>query len=201
MNHLIQNKMKKFIFSLIALLTFQAETFAQTYKIDSGHSSVQINIERFGVIDVVGRFKDVQGSISYDANNPSATEANSVIKVDSYDANNIGGEEAVKSPAFLNEAEYPEITFQSKGTKEEEGQMYLIGDLTIHGTTNEIALPYSIKGPLMDLPTQKMSIAFLAKATINRQDYGVSFNRQLPNGTKIVGDEVEITLTVLAIEE
>ena len=193
--------MKKIIFSLVALIALQIDMNAQTYKIDSGHSNVQINIERFGVIDVVGRFKDVQGTISYDANNPSATEANSVIKVDSYDANNVGGEEAVKSVAFLDAATYPEITFQSKGAKEEEGQMYLIGDLTIHGTTNEIALPYTIKGPLMDLATQKMSIAFLAKTTINRQDYGVSFDRQLPNGTKIVGNEVEITLTILAIAE
>ncbi|NNK88051.1 MAG: YceI family protein [Flavobacteriaceae bacterium] len=193
--------MRENIYILIALIFFQAETLAQTYKIDSGHSSVQINIERFGVIDVVGRFKDVQGSISFNTDDPTATSASSVIKVDSYDANNIGGEEAVKSPAFLDAAKYPEITFQSKSTKEEEGQMYLIGDLTIHGTTNEIALPYTIKGPLMDLATQKMSVAFQAKTTINRQDYGVSFDRQLPNGTKIVGDEVDITLTVLAIEE
>ncbi|MBT8257622.1 MAG: YceI family protein [Bacteroidia bacterium] len=193
--------MKILILSVIALITFQSELIAQTYKIDTGHSSVQINIERFGVIDVVGRFKDVQGSITYNTENPSGTIANSVIKVDSYDANNIGGEEAVKSPAFLDAAKFAEITFQSKATKEEEGQMYLIGDLTIHGVTNEIALPFAIKGPLIDLPTQKMSIAFSAKTTINRQDYGVSFNRQLPNGTKIVGDEVDITLTVLAIEE
>lgn len=193
--------MKKIIFSLIALIFASTPTHAQTYKIDSGHSSVQINIERFGVIDVVGRFKDVQGSIAYEADNPSATSASSVILVDSYDANNVGGEEAVKSVAFLDAANYPEIRFQSKGIKEEEGQIYMIGDLTIHGTTKEIALPFTIKGPLMDLPTQKMSIAFLAKTTINRQDYGVNFNRQLPNGTKIVGDEVDITLTILAIEE
>ena len=193
--------MKKTLLSIVALVFFHSGLSAQTYKIDSGHSSVQINIERFGVIDVVGRFKDVQGTITYNADNPGDTSASAVIKVDSYDANNIGGEEAVKSPAFLDVAKYPEISFQTNGIKEEEGQMYLIGDLTIYGTTNEIALPFKIKGPLMDLRTQKMSIAFLAKTTINRQDYGVSFNRQLPDGTKIVGDEVDITLTVLAIED
>lgn len=193
--------MRKIVFSLIVLIFISSALHAQTYKIDPGHSSVQIKVERFGVIDVVGRFKDVQGTIIYKAENPSETSANSIIKVDSYDANNVGGEEAVKSVAFLDAANYPEITFQSKGVKEEEGQMYMIGDLTIHGVTKEISLPFSIKGPLLDLPTQKMSIAFLAETTVNRQDFGVSFNRQLPNGIKIVGDEVDITLIVLAIED
>ncbi|MBT8287581.1 MAG: YceI family protein [Flavobacteriaceae bacterium] len=193
--------MKRQLFFYVALMFISSEIIAQTYKIDAGHSSVQINIERFGVVDVVGRFKDVTGTITYNAENPMETSAESVIKVDSYDANNIGGEDAVKSQAFLDAANYPEISFRSKKAMEKDGQMYLLGDLTIHGTTNEIELPVSIKGPLLDLPTQKMSIAFMAKTTINRQDYGVSFNRQLPNGTKIVGDEVDITLTVLAIEE
>ena len=193
--------MRSLIITLITALSCFPLINAQSYKIDSGHSSVQIKVERFGVVDVIGRFKDVQGTIAYDSENPDKTSANSVIAVNSYDANNVGGEEAVKSPAFLNAAEYPEITFTSKRVEMKEDQHYLIGDLTIHGTTNEIALPFKIKGPLMDLATQKMSIAFTGSITINRQDYGVSFNRQLPNGTKIVGDDVEITLNVLAIAE
>ena len=70
--------------------------------------------------------------------------------------------------------------------------------LNIHVVAN---LPFAIKGPLIDLPTQKQSIAFLASTIINRQDYGVKFDRSLPNGTKLVGNEVEITLTILAIAE
>lgn len=193
--------MKTKLFILAALLFTAVQLTAQNFKIDPSHSSVQIEVERFGVVDVVGRFKDVQGTISYSADDVSKTSANAVINVNSYDANNKGGEEAVKSIAFLDAANYPEITFQSKAAIEKEGQNYLLGELTIHGVTNEIELPYKIKGPLLDLPTQKQSIAFSASITINRQDYDVKFNRQLPNGTKLVADEVEITLTVLAIAE
>lgn len=190
----------KFILVLI-IASCTSGVFSQTYKIDAGHSSVQIQVERFGVVDVVGRFKDVQGNIQYDAKDASKTNANAVIKVESYDANNKGGEEAVKSVAFLDAATYPEISFAGVSTMMKDGKNYLKGNLTIHGVTNEIELPYTIKGPMMDLPTQKQSIAFQAWTTINRQDYGISFDRQLPNGTKLVSNEVKITLIILAIAE
>ncbi len=193
--------MKTKLLVLTALILLATEIDAQNYKIDEGHSSVQIKVERFGVVDVVGRFKDVKGAISYNPEDIASTSASSVIQVDSYDANNKGGEEAVKSMAFLDAANYPEISFKSKKAMSKDGQNYLVGDLTIHGVTNQIELPYTIKGPLMDLASQKQSIAFLAEITINRQDYGVKFDRALPNGTKLVADEVDITLTILAIAE
>ena len=191
----------RLLFSLVALITMSGLAMAQQYKIDQGHSSVQIRIQRFGVVDVVGRFKEVSGSITYDANDLKKTMADATIKVNSYDANNAGGEEAVKSPAFLDAATYPEITFKSKSTSVQDGQNLLIGDLTIHGTTREVALPFTINGPLPDLPTQKQSIAAEASITINRQDYGVNFDRKLPNGTSLIGDEVKITLIILALAE
>lgn len=193
--------MKKKLTLIVFAFLSVTQIFSQNYKIDSGHSSVQIQVERFGVVDVIGRFKDVQGSIMYTADDLAKTSASSVIKVDSYDANNPGGEDAVKSVAFLDAANFPEITFKGAETIVKDGKNYLKGTLTIHGVSNEIELPFKIKGPKMDLATQKQSIAFNSWITINRQDYGVKFDRQLPNGTKLVGNEVKITLNVLAIAE
>ncbi len=189
----------KFTITLFAIL-FTTQIEAQNYKIDSGHSSVQIQVERFGVVDVVGRFKDVQGNVSFNSEDISQTTANAIIKVESYDANNIGGEKAVKSPAFLDVETYPEISFKSSKTEIRDGENYLIGDLTIHGVTKEIALPFTIKGPLLDLPTQKQSIAFNASFTINRQDYGISFDRKFKE-ISLVSNNVNITLKILAIAE
>ncbi|NAS31891.1 hypothetical protein GTQ40_12965 [Flavobacteriaceae bacterium R38] len=189
-------------FTITLLLLLVTSTLsAQNYKIDAGHSTVQIQIERFGVVDVVGRFKTAEGTITYNVEDISKSSAEAVIKVDSYDANNIGGEEAVKSKAFLDATTYPEITFKSTKTITKNGKNYLVGNLTIHGVSKEIELPFSIKGPLLDLPTRKQSIAFKASTVINRQDYGVSFDRKLPNGTSIVGNEVKITLIILALAE
>jgi polyisoprenoid-binding protein YceI len=186
---------------VLLLLSIATGLVAQKYTIDPGHSTVQIQVERFGVVDVVGRFKDVSGSFLFDANDITKTTAKAVIKVASYDANNTGGEDAVKSKAFLDVSAFPEITFNGTQVVQKEDVDYLIGDLTIHGVSNHIELPFTIKGPLLDLPTQKESIAFKASITINRQDYGIGFDRKLPNGTSLVGDEVKITLIILAIAE
>ena len=82
-------------------------------------------MERFGVINVVGRFKDVSGTINY-SNDISKTSANATIKVDSYDANNIGGEDAVKSKIFLDAETYPEIVFKSTNVISREGKDFLV---------------------------------------------------------------------------
>ena len=190
----------KFTITLLAII-LTVQISAQSYTIDSSHSTVQIQVERFGVVDVVGRFKDVKGTIEYNSEDISKTTANAVIKVNSYDANNVGGESAVKSKAFLDAETYPEISFKGIRIIEKEGKNYLRGNLTIHGMTNEIELPFTTKGPLMDLPTRKQSIAFNASIIINRQDYGISFDRKLPNGTSIVSNNIKITLNILAIAE
>lgn len=193
--------MKLKILLVFSLFYFSNFTWSQTYKIDSGHSNVQIQVERFGLIDVVGRFKDVQGTIAYNEENLSITMAESTIKVDSYDANNLVGEDAVKSIIFLDAANHSNITFKSKNVLIKDASNFLIGDLTIRGITNKIQLPFTIKGPLMDLASQKQSIAFNAQITINRQDYGIEFEPALPSGIKLVADEVDITLNILAIAE
>ena len=193
--------MKTTFLSIIVFFISLTQVHAQTYTIDSGHSSVQIRVERFGVVDVVGRFEDVQGSITFNDQDITKTTANALIQVNSYDANNKGGEDAVKSPAFLDVANYPEINFIGRQVIEKEGKHYLVGELTIHGATNAIELPFTVKGPLLDLPTQKQSIAFNAAITINRQDYDVKFDRKLPNGTPLVSNDIRITVTVLAIAE
>lgn len=185
----------------LVISVLASQLMAQKYVIDQGHSSVQIQVERFGVVDVVGRFKHVTGSITYVASDASRTTAVALIKVESYDANNPGGEDVVKSPAFLDVASYPEITFESKSVLKEGVENLLIGDLTIHGVTKEVQLPFTIKGPLLDLPTRKQSIAINASITINRQDYGISFDRKIPSGASIVSNDVKITLIILALAE
>jgi len=193
--------MRNTILFLSCLLFFVTDMIGQTYAIDASHSSVQISVQRFGVVDVIGRFKEVSGTINYNEDDVSQTKAEAVIKVDSYDANNVGGEDAVKSAAFLDAENYPEITFKSTGFNLNDGETRLNGTLTIHGQSQEVELPFTIVGPLMDLPTRKKSIAAKASITINRQDYGVSFDRQLPDGTQLVSNYVKITLNILAIAE
>lgn len=81
----------------------------------------------------------------FDKNNASKTTANALIKVDSYDANNKAGEEAVKSKAFLDAKTYPEINFKSSKVITKNGNSFLVGDLTIHGKLTKLNCHFQLK--------------------------------------------------------
>lgn len=187
------------LITLVGLLAFQVRIIQaqNAFEIDAGHTFVQFTINRFGMVDVTGAFRDVTGTIDYNAEEPEKTSTSIVIKTGSVDSGLDARDGAVKSKAFLDVATYPEITFISKKMTVKQGKMVVTGDLTIHGTTKEVTFPVTIKGPYKD-PTQANTIAIKGNLTINRQDYGISFDRKLDTGSPFIGNEVSIQLDVLA---
>lgn len=174
---------------------------AQKYIIDAGHTAITSKVMRFGVVKVVGRFTSVSGVISYNSSDPTSTTADINIKTDSYTANNPEGEKAVKSVGFLDAATYPEMKFGVKKLTKTDIGYTVSGTLTIHGVTKDVTFPVTINGPSLDLPTGKQSIGISGSITINRQDYGISMARKLPNGIDVIGNDVEIEINALAISQ
>lgn len=192
--------MKKMM-SVLSLLMVSLSMFAQQYNIDPGHTAITSKVLRFGVVKVVGRFTSVSGTIKYNATDPSTTTGEIIIKTDSYTANNVEGEKAVKSVGFLDAATYPEMKFTVKKLTKMDKGFSVSGTLTIHGVTKEITFPVVINGPSLDLPTGKQSIGISGMITINRQDYGISMARKLPNGMDVIGNDVEIEINALAVAQ
>ncbi|RNC84423.1 MAG: polyisoprenoid-binding protein [Balneola sp.] len=194
--------MKKASLILLLFTPFiPGSVYSQSYTVDAGHTAITSKVMRFGVIPVLGRFNDVSGSISYNPGSPENTSATITIKTGSYVANNVDGEEAVMSDAFLNVASHPEMIFEvTKLVGKGEGLM-ATGTLTLHGTTKEVSIPVSITGPMMDLPTRKQSIGIVGSLTINRLDYGVGQEMKLPTGLEIIGNDVVIEFYVLALAD
>jgi polyisoprenoid-binding protein YceI len=174
---------------------------AQTYSIDPGHTAVTSKVMRFGVVKVVGRFNSVSGRINFDSQNPAATTGEIVIQTDSYSANNIEGEKAIKSPAFLDVAKFPEIKFLIKELTKSPNGFNVIATLTLHGISKDITFPVTIHGPLPDLPTGKKSIGIAGMVTINRQDFAIGMSRKTPGGEDIIGQQVEIEVNALALAQ
>lgn len=191
--------MKKLLLAFILFVT--TASVAQKYTIDNSHTAITTKVMRFGVVKVVGRFNTVSGSVSYNPANSGATSAEIMIKTDSYTANNVEGEKAVKSLAFLDVTTYPEIKFVVKSLKQVDKSFTATGELTLHGVTKEISFPVSIVGPSADLPTGKQSIGISAVLKINRQDYGISMARKMPNGQDVIGNDVEIEINALALAQ
>ncbi len=196
--------MKTFYAILILALVTLIPAFdltAQNYIVDSGHTSIQTKVMRFGVMPVVGRFNDVSGTITYNVGDIEKTKANINIKVSSYSANNTGGEDAVKSEAFLDATNYPEIQFILSSLSKKNDQLIARGTLKLHGTKKEIECPVTITGPLVDLPTRKQSIGIVGNLSIDRTAYSAGKEMKLPNGTEVIGNEVKIEFVILALTE
>ena len=187
--------------SLVLGLSVQTFSYAQKYVIDASHSAVLMKVQRFGVVNVVGRFGEVTGLMEFYADEPERSQMNITVTVDSYTANNPGGEESARGPAFLDGANHPNINFALTKLNKLETGWQALGNLTIKGITKEVELKADMVGPKMDLPTQKQSIALSGTIKINRLDFGVGPDKTLPDGTEIIGNEVTIMLELLGIAQ
>lgn len=194
--------MRTILFSFLALsFLFPLQSISQTYKVDPTHTAVFMKVQRFGVVNVVGRFGDVTGTISYDPENSDSFNMDIKVGVESYTANNQGGEDSAKSRAFMDSVNFPEITFTLTSAEDMDGTYSITGDLTLHGVTKEVEFSAELIGPKMDLPTRKQSIALSGELIINRLDYGVGPEMTLPDGTEVISNRVEITMDILGIAE
>jgi polyisoprenoid-binding protein YceI len=90
---------------------------------------------------------------------------------------------------------YPNITFQSERIERKGKQLVAVGILTMHGVSKQIALPFSVTGIKNDPVTKKMSTGYSARLTLNRRDFGIYWEKSVPN---FVSDDCEIEINLIA---
>lgn len=103
------------------------------------------------------------------------------IAVDSIDTQNKKRDDHLVSADFFNANKNPNITFESKEVKKRFGKLSVIGNLTINGVTKEVKIPVTINGPVTD-PWGNEKIGIQGKLTIDRKDYGLTWNKTLDKG-------------------
>jgi len=173
---------------------------ADTYTIDPVHSAVGFSVQHMMISHVNGTFQDFSGTIVYDEKDPSKCSVNVNIKATSIDTRNQDRDADLRTNKFFDAAKFPEITFASTRI-EKTGDSYIAhGPLTIRGVSKEVALPFKISGTAKD-PWGKTRLGAQAGLTINRQDFGVSWNKKLDGGGVLIGDEVKIDLAVEAVKQ
>ena len=196
--------MKKYLFKIsllvIVLFLFNAANFhsSAAYQIDAGHTFIQFSVERFGMVEVTGHFREVSGTIRFDPNLPDAIQAEITIHTASLDSGHEIRDGHLKGEIWLNAEEYPEIKFITTEVILDGQIGKAIGNLTIRGVTKEVAFPFEIKGPFTD-PTKNTTIAVAGSITINRQDFGLSFSKMIDANIPFIGNEVQIDISTLAV--
>jgi polyisoprenoid-binding protein YceI len=164
------------------------------YTVDPSHSSAGFSVRHF-VSRVPGRFDALSGTIAYDADDPAASSVEITVDATSVDTNNPQRDDHLRSPDFFDVDRFPTLSFKSVAVKGAgDGSLEVSGDLTIRGVTKRVTVPVAVLGVLGD------RAGFEARFTVDRQDYGVSWNRVLDGGA-VVGDEVAIELEIEARRE
>jgi polyisoprenoid-binding protein YceI len=167
----------------------------KVWEIDPAHSSAQFSVRHLMISNVKGEFTKVSGRINFDPENPEQASVEASVDVNSVTTREPDRDAHLKSPDFFDVAHYPTMAFKSKRVvKDSEGNLQLVGSLTIHGVTRETA--FALEGPTAAVkdPWGNVRRGVSASAKINRKDFGLTWNAALETGGVLVGDEVKITL-------
>jgi len=168
-----------------------------TYQIDPKHSDAQFAVTHLMISTVRGEFHGINGTVVYDDADVSKSSVNVTIDATTVDTREPDRDKDLKSDHFFDVANHPTMTFKSTRVESAgPGKLKVTGDLTLRGVTKPVVLEVTVpKAPIKD-PWGLQRTAVSATTKINRQDFGVSWNKKLDSGGVVVSDEVEITLDV-----
>ena len=174
-----------------------------TWKIDPAHTTIEFAVKHMMFTTVRGRFKDVNGPIDADEDNPENSRVHVEIDAASIDTGNNDRDTHLRSADFLDVENHPKLTFQSKrveGAAKKEGDHFkVIGDLTIRGTTLEVTLECEYGGTGKD-PWGGIRAGAGAVTKIDRREWGLRWNQALETGGILVANEVKVEVEVQAVK-
>ena len=173
-----------------------------TWSIDPSHSELGFKARHAMVDNVYGRFNEFSGTITIDPDDPSRSSAEVEIEAASIDTKNADRDNHLRTGDFFEIEKHPRITFRSTRVEagDDEGEFKLRGELTIRGVTREVELDIEFQGVATD-PFGNTRAGFVGETTVNRQDWGLTWNAPLEKGGFLVSDKVKLTLDVSAIKQ
>ncbi|HZL81731.1 MAG TPA: YceI family protein, partial [Demequina sp.] len=161
---------------------------AGTYVIDQSHSEVGFNARHAGIAKVRGQFTEYEGAlvVGEDLADSSVTVT---IQTASIDTNNEGRDGHLRSADFFDVDSNPTMTFTSTALNGTGEDFTVAGDLTLNGITRPVELEVDYNGSAVD-PFGNQRVGFEAKTTVNRKDFGLTWNAALETGGFLVSDKI-----------
>jgi polyisoprenoid-binding protein YceI len=145
------------------------------------------------VSEVDGSFKNFDGTIEHTKPDYSDAVVTFTVDVSSVDTDNENRDKHLRSDDFFNAEQFPQMKFQSTSFKPLGGNKYqLDGNLTIRDITKPVTFDVTYGGAIN---TQRgAKVGFRAKATVNRFDYNLKWDRATEAGGLVVAKDVVITI-------
>lgn len=189
------------ITTFIFALSLPIIAAAATWNIDPDHSSVGFKVKHLMISNVRGSFDKHTGTIELNEKDITKSKVKVSIDTTSINTNVQKRDDHLRSADFFDVTKFPVMTFVSKKVaKAGKDKLKVTGDLTLHGVTKEVVL--NVDGPTKESkdPYGNIRKGATATTTINRKDFGLTWNAALETGGVVVGDEVNITLEIEMIK-
>ena len=188
------------VFLLVAAATWNLfaqipDAQASGWKLDKSHSKIGFTVKHMVISEVQGYFKDFDITINSSKDDFSDGQAEAVIKVATINTESEVRDKDLRSDNFFNVEQFPEIRFKSTKFEKLGDNIYKIyGDLTIRDTTKQVVFDVVHNGTLKT--GRGLMSAWKVTLSINRFDYGLKWNRLMETGGLVVGELVNITMTL-----
>lgn len=172
---------------------------AETFRVDTGHSSVIYRVQHLGVSNFYGTFKDVSGTVVLDEDKPSDSSVEIAIDAASVDSRSEQRDGHLTSPDFFSAKEFPEITFESTKVKKgkEKGHFEVTGDMTVRGVTKSMTVDVELTGK--DSTRMGYRAGFEAEFVLHMPDYKMPAMEKMD--ASMLGRDVHVIVAIEAIRE
>jgi polyisoprenoid-binding protein YceI len=162
---------------------------------------VHFSVRHLVIAKVRGSFGRWTGTVHVPHGDFSKATVDVTIDASSIDTGVDQRDAHLKSPDFFDVAQFPELRFVGKRVQPRSGaDIDVVGDLTIKGITREVVLRVEQLGQAKD-PWGNLRAAFSAKTSLDRKDFGLTWNQVLETGGVMVGDRVEIEAEIQAVKQ
>ncbi len=165
------------------------------WRLDKSHSAISFTVTHLVVSEVTGRFGEFDITFVSSKDDFSDATIEAVLKVNSITTDNVNRDNDLKSDNFFSAEKFPEIRFKSDSFRKTEGNAFKItGDLTIRDVTKKVTFDAEYRG---SIATARGTVsAWKASTAINRFEYGLHWDRKIDSGSLVVGESVQINITV-----
>jgi len=181
--------------------TSAAPSALSIWDIDPAHTSASFRVRHLMVSHVRGQLGPVSGTVWLDARDPSRSQVRASIDTRGIDTREPKRDEHLRSADFFDVERYPEVSFESTRVEPQpDGGLLVTGNLTIRDVTRAIALDVDPIPPAIKDPWGNTKRGATARATLDRKDFGLTWNMALEAGGVVVGDRVAVEIEVELVE-
>jgi polyisoprenoid-binding protein YceI len=173
----------------------------ENWQVDSAHSAVNLAVRHMVISKVRGHFGKWNAKLQLDTAELTRSTVEVDIEAASIDTGVADRDTHLRSADFLDAAKYPTLRYRSRRVEAaSKDRLRVTGDLTIRDVTREVVLDVEYGGLGKD-PWGNTRVGFTATASLNRKDFGLTWNQVLETGGVLVADRVDIEIELEAIKQ